>query len=45
MKLMVFATSNIFKSTGTTSEEIEDTTFSSRRKREIIRGKSIEVEE
>ena len=35
MKLMVFATANIFKDTGTTSEEIEDTTFSSGRKREI----------
>ena len=28
MKLMVFATANIFKDTGTTSEAIEDTTFS-----------------
>ena len=33
MKLMVFATANIFRY-GTTSEAIEDTTFSSGRKRE-----------
>ena len=36
MKLMVFATGNIYKSTGTTSEEIEDTEFSLEAKREHI---------
>ena len=30
MKLMMFATGNIYKSTGTTSEEIEDTGYSLR---------------
>ena len=28
MKLMVFATGNIYKSTGTSSEEVEATTYS-----------------
>ena len=36
MKLMVFATGNIYKSTGTTSEEIEDTTYSLKVKHERI---------
>ena len=43
MKLMVFATGNIYKSTGTASEEIEDTEFSVKVERELSRGKSTEV--
>merc|ERR1712159_322999 len=34
MKLMVFATGNIYKSTGTSSEEIENTTYSFKIKQE-----------
>ena len=34
MKLMVFATGNIYKSTGTASEEVENTTYSSQIKQE-----------
>ena len=43
MKLMVFATGNIYKSTGTASESIKDTIFSSKVKQELMRGKSTEI--
>ena len=46
MKLMVFATGNIYKSTGTSSEEIENTTYSYKIKQEnrlrtLSRGASV----
>ena len=48
MKLMVFATGNIYKSTGTSSEEIENTTYSFKIKQEnrlrtLSRGASASV--
>ena len=48
MKLMVFATGNIYKSTGTSSEEIENTTYSFKIKQEnrlrtLSRGASVGV--
>ena len=34
MELLIFATGNIYRETGTASKEIEDTTFSMKMKRE-----------
>ena len=38
MKLMIFATGNIYRETGTASKEIEDKTFSMKIKRERSRS-------
>ena len=43
MKLMVFATGHIYKSTGTASEEIVDGSFAFKLKQEVIQEKGIEV--
>ena len=43
MKLMVFATGNIYKSTGTSSEEVEAGSFAFKLKQEVIQEKVIEA--